>query len=146
MKLFQANDRQLVHAFFADRLGLHWSDDFRGVVHVPEAFRGQPASMDDVAIAVAYNGFIGKTCCMHCVIQRPEMVCPRVVRETFEYPFLVCDCEAILAFVDSTNEAALSFDRRLGFADIARIPHGGRDGDLIILQMLRSDCRWIRQH
>lgn len=144
--MIEADDRRLVHSFFADRLGLHWSDDFRGVLHVPDDCRGRPAQMADVAIAVAWNGFVGKTCCMHAVIQRPELVSPRIVRETFEFPFLKCGCEAILAFVDSTNAAALNFDRKLGFRDIATIPHGGPDADLIILQMLRSECRWLRQH
>lgn len=146
MKLFQANDRHLVHAFFADRLGLHWSDDFRGVVHVPEGCRDKLAEMDDVAVAVGYNAFIGRTCCMHVVIQKPEAVSPRMVRESFEYPFLVCGCTAILAPVDSTNAAALKFDRKLGFSDFAVIPNGGTEGDLIWLRMLRSECRWLRQH
>ena len=144
--MITCNDRQFVHAFFKVRLGLHWSDDFRGVIHVPQVMAGAVARMDDVAIAVAWNGFVGKTCCMHAVIQRPELVSPRIVRETFEFPFLHCGCEAILAFVDSENAAALNFDRKLGFKDIARIPHGGPEADLIILQMLRSECRWLRKH
>lgn len=144
--MIEATDRRLVHSFFADRLGLHWSDDFRGVLHVPDYMAGQPIRMDDVAIAVGYNGFIGRTCCMHCVIQRPELVSPRIVRETFEYPFIVCNCEAVLGFVDSTNAAALKFDRKLGFRDVTVIPNGGPDGDLIQLVMTRADCRWLRKH
>lgn len=139
-------DRHLVHSFFHDRLGLHWSEDFRGVLHVPDEFSNQPARMEDVAIAVAWNGFIGHTCCMHAVIQRPELVSPRIVRETFEFPFLHCGCEALLAFVDSSNDAALRFDRKLGFVDVATIPNGGPDADLIVLRMMRADCRWLRKH
>lgn len=144
--MISCTDRRLVHSFFFDRLGLHWSEDFRGVLHVPEANRGDVMRMEDVAIAVGFNGFIGRTCCMHAVIQRPDLVSPRLVRETFEFPFLHCDCEAVLGFVDSTNDAALSFDRRLGFKDIAVIPNGGPDADLIILRMMRADCRWLRKH
>lgn len=139
-------DNRAVWQFFNARLGLHYSDDFRGVCHVPDEFRGRVADMDHVAIAVGYNSFIGRTCCMHSVIQRPEAVTRRIVRETFEYPFIKCECTAVLALVDSTNEAALRFDTKLGFKEIARVPGGGTEGDLVVLQMLRTECRWLRQH
>jgi hypothetical protein len=144
--LIEATDRNTVQSFFSDRLGLKWSDDFRGVLHVPDAYRDVPASMDQVAIAVGYNGFIGRSCCMHVVIQKPEAMTPRIVRDAFAFPFEVCGCEAVLGMVDSTNVQALEFDRRLGFEEIARIPNGGLEGDLVILQMLRGQCRWLRPH
>lgn len=144
--MIQVTDRRFVHQFFHDRLGLHWSDDFRGVLHIPPEFSGLTAQMDHVGIAVAYNCFVGKTCCMHTVIQRPELVSPRIVREAFEYPFNVCGVEAVLALVDSTNDAAMSLDTRLGFKQVHCVPGGGIDGDLNVLQLLRSDCRWLRQH
>jgi RimJ/RimL family protein N-acetyltransferase len=143
--MMQDTDRQVVWEFFNNRLGLHRSEDFRGVVHIPDEFQDLPRHMDHVAVAVGYNSFIGRTCCMHTVIQRPELVTKGMVRETFEYPFVICDCLAVLALVDSVNDAALNFDRKLGFKDIATIPNGGTEGDLIILQMLREDCRWIRK-
>ena len=144
--MIKATDPGFVWKFFNDRLGLHESHDFRGVIYVPDECSNRVASMDDVAVAVGYNAFIGRTCCMHTVIQRPDTVSPRIVREAFEYPFLIVGCEAVLALVDSDNEAALRFDTKLGFKEIARIPHGGPDADLVILQMLRAECRWLRSH
>jgi hypothetical protein len=144
--MFANTDKGLVWEFFNDRLGIHHSNDFRGVIHVPDECKDQPARMDDVGVAVGYNAFIGKTCCMHVVIQRPEMVTPRVVREAFEFPFLIAECVAVLALVDSTNEAALKFDTKLGFKEIHRIPGGGMEGDLVIMRMLRDECRWLRPH
>jgi L-amino acid N-acyltransferase YncA len=67
------------------------------------------------------------------------------VRDTFAFPFEVCNCEAVLALVDSTNDAALNFDSKLGFREIARIPNGGTDGDLVVMQMTRAECRWLRK-
>jgi hypothetical protein len=142
----EATDRTAVQSFFSDRLGLKWSDDFRGVLHVPDEFRNVPASMDHVAVAVGYNGFIGRTCCMHVVIQKPEAMSPRVVRDAFAFPFQVCGLEAVLGMVDSVNDAALDFDRRLGFTEIARIPNGGLEGDLVVFRMTRAECRWLRTH
>jgi hypothetical protein len=137
---------ELVQAFFKDRLGLHDSADFRGVLYAPDRPDETPIMMDDIAVAVAYNAFIGRTCCMHTVVQRPELLNRRMVISAFQYPFVICNCEAVLALVDSTNEAALEFDRRLGFKEIARIPNGGGDADLLVLQMLRAECRWLRLH
>lgn len=142
----RVTDRQATWQFFHDRLGLHASEDWRGVLHVPDEYHGKPMRMDDVAVAVGYNAFIGRTCCMHSVIQRPELVTRGLLRETFEYPFLKCDCMAVLALVDSTNHAALRLDHKLGFKDIARVPGGGTDGDLVVLQMLRRECRWVAKH
>ncbi len=139
-------DRDTTWQFFHDRLGLHHSEDWRGVLHVPDEYLANRMNMDDVAVAVGYNAFIGRTCAMHSVIQRPELVTRGMVRETFEYPFIVCDCNAVLALVDSKNEAALNFDTKLGFKQIAVVPDGGTEGDLIVLQMLRSECRWLRKH
>jgi hypothetical protein len=139
-------DPRKVWEYFHRELGLHESDDFRGVLHVPDEFRGMTARPEHVAVAVGYNSFIGRTCCMHTVITRPASVTRSVVREAFEFPFNVAGCVAVIALVDSTNEAALSFDKKLGFQEIHRIPEGGMDGDLIIMQMLRSECRWLRPH
>lgn len=142
----EATERHLVHEFFLDRLGLHWSEDFRGVLHVPKAYESAKADMDHVAVAVAYNGFVGRSCCMHVVIQKPEALTPRIVRDAFVFPFERCGLEAVIGMVDSNNDAALEFDRRLGFTEIARIPNGGIDADLVVLRMLRSECRWLRPH
>jgi hypothetical protein len=142
--VIQATDLNLVHRFFLSRLGLHWSDDFRGVLYVPDRYRGRPADMDDVAVAWAYNAFIGRTCCVHCVVQKPESLTRRMISEGFEFPFVACHCEVLLGLVDSTNKAAMEFDTRLGFRHVATVPHGGVDGDLNILQMLRSECRWLK--
>jgi len=138
--------QSMVSEFFAARLQLQPSADFRGVLHIPTEYQSQPASMDHVAVAVAFQSFIGRTCCMHTVIQKPEFVTRRMVRDTFAYPFNVCGLECVLALVDSTNDAALSFDSRLGFREFHRIPHGGLEGDLVVMQMLRGDCRWLRTH
>jgi hypothetical protein len=142
----ETNARDFVQSFFIERLGLKHSDDFRGVLHIPDHYAGEVARMDHVGVAVGYNNFVGRTCCMHVVIQKPEMMSPRVVREAFAFPFQVCGLEAVLGLVDSANADALDFDTRLGFTEVARIPHGGMLADLVILRMTRGECRWLRTH
>jgi len=133
----------MVWEYFYAKLQLQHTADFRGVLHIPEEYRAEPASMEHVGIAVGYAGFIGKTCCMHTVITRPDLVSPRIVRDTFAYPFITCGLECVLALVESTNGPALKFDKKLGFREVHRIPHGGMDDDLVVLEMLRADCRWL---
>lgn len=145
MTLMQINDRNAAHAYLHAELGLHWSDDFRGVLYVPQEFRDTVASPEHVAVAVGYNGFVGRTCCMHTVIRRPDLLTRRVIRESFEFPFLVCGCDVVLGLVDETNCAAMTFDKKLGFSELTRIPGGGLDGDLVILQMRRDECPWLRK-
>lgn len=144
--MLETGARDIVYPFFANRLGLHDSVDFRGVLWTPDKPDDSPIAYDDIAVAVAYNSFVGRTCCMHTVVQRPDLLNRRMILSAFAYPFNTCGCEAVLGLVDSKNEAALSFDKRLGFVEIARIPHGGAEGDLIVLQMLRAECRWLRLH
>jgi len=143
--MMQNFDPQFVHGYFHKVLGLHWSHDFRGVLYVPDEYANLPVDVKHVAVAVGYNAFIGRTCCMHSVIARPEKVTRGIVIETFEYPFMKCNCEAVLACVDSKNDAAMKFDTKLGFKQIATVPNGGPEGDLHILQMLRSECRWLKR-
>lgn len=140
-----STDRHLVHAFFNERLGLHWSDDFRGVLYIPDEFMGELTDVEHVAVAIGYNAFIGRSCCMHIVIQRPEYFTAKVIREAFEFPFIVCGCEAALALVDSLNAESLAFCARVGFEEKMRVPNGGPEGDLVVMQMLRSECRWLRK-
>lgn len=146
MLMFTGRGVGPAYEFFHDRLGLHASEDFRGVCYVPDRYRECAPSMDHVAVAIAYNGFVGRTCCMHTVIQDPAAVTRKIVQDAFRYPFELCNCVAVLALVDSTNEAALRFDTKLGFREVARVPGGGLEGDLIVMQMLRGDCRWLRTH
>lgn len=142
----EATGRRFVHEFFHDRLGIDWSEDFRGVLHVPDHLAGTTAQMEHVGVGVAYNAFVGHTCCMHVVVQKPETLTARIIREAFAFPFNVCGCVAVLGMVDSNNQAALDFDKRLGFVEIDRIEGGALEGDLVILRMLRSECRWLRPH
>ncbi len=141
--MIQTDDRKFVHAFFHDRLGIHWSEDFRGVLYVPDEMTGLVSNMDHVGVAIGYNGFIGRTCCMHIVIQRPEMFSARIIRESFGYAFKTANCNAVLVMVDSLNTGSLGFCERVGFREVMRIPDGGLDADLVVMRMLRAECRWL---
>lgn len=140
-------NRDLGASFFESRLGLHRSEDARFIlfIHESDAIPNTLLQMDQVAVAVAYNAFVGHTCCAHIVIQKPQHYTRSVIRETFVYPFEQCGIRTIIGLVDSTNHAALNLDRRLGFKDKLVIPGGGLDGDLVILTLDKADCRWLKR-
>lgn len=141
----QTHDPHVVHAFFCERLGLHWSEDFRGALYIPEQYVNSLARPEHVAVGVAFNAFIGRTCCIHTVIQQPEYFSRKIIRDSFHYAFNECGCEVVLALIDDVNTASLELVQRLGFKELTRVPHGGTEGDLILMQMTRSECRWIRR-
>lgn len=136
-------DARLAHSFMHEALGLHWSEDFRGVLHVPTQYLGLVMKPHHVGVAIGFNAFVGRTCAMHLVVQRPECFTRAVIRGAFNYVFNVCGCEAALALVDAENDASRRLCERIGFRETARIPNGGPVADLIVMQLLRADCRWL---
>jgi RimJ/RimL family protein N-acetyltransferase len=121
------------------------SQDFRGALFVPDEYRETPAQKDHVGVAYGWDNFVGKTCCISIVVQKPECLTRPVIAEAFRFPFIECGCVAIFALVDSTNHKSLDMCRRVGFKEIHIVPDGGSHGDLIVFQMLRSECRWVKE-
>jgi RimJ/RimL family protein N-acetyltransferase len=133
--LIVVQPREKLWAWFNDKLGIHWSEDFRAICLVQGGcFLG----------GVAYNGFVGKACFMHSAISDPRGVSRTFVRSIFEYPFEQLNLEVVLALVDSQNSHALDINSRLGFSEKMRLPRAGPDGDLIIMSMSRSECKWLK--
>lgn len=143
---FHISDPRFVSDFFRHRLGLAVGDKFKGILWTPIEFLGRVTDMDHVAVAVGFDGWVGKTCCMHTVIQKPECLTREMVSETFEYIFNTCGMQCVLGLVDSTNTSAVKFDTKLGFKEVHRISQGGIDGDLIVFSMTRTDCRWLKEN
>lgn len=61
----------------------------------------------------------------------------------FDYPFNQLGCSKIIGLVPSMFESALALELKLGFNYVTRIPGVFPDGDLIVLEMLKEDCRWL---
>jgi RimJ/RimL family protein N-acetyltransferase len=61
----------------------------------------------------------------------------------FHYPFVQLGCQKLLGMTPSANVKALEFARRLGFTEVGRVTDAYRDGDLVVFEMDRKDCRWL---
>ncbi len=67
------------------------------------------------------------------------------LRAAFAHPFVQWKMRRVTALVPAKNAAALRFDLHLGFKQEGVVRHALPDDDIIILGLLREDCRFIPQ-
>ncbi|MGB1373820.1 MAG: GNAT family N-acetyltransferase [Aequoribacter sp.] len=68
----------------------------------------------------------------------------RFIKEVFKYVFDQLQVRRFTVRVSENNEAAYRFDLKLGFIEEGRLRQAGKDGeDIIILGMLRNECKWL---
>ena len=92
---------------------------------------------------VGFDSWNGASCQMH-VAGEGNWVTRELIRATFDYVFNVARLNVVLGLVPSSNAKALRFDRHVGFTEVARIKGGTPDGDLVILELRRENCRYLR--
>ena len=97
-------------------------------------------------LVVCFNAFFQKCCQIHVAMAPDYRSTPRqMLYETFSVPFQEWGIEVLLGVVSSKNERAMRYDLHLGFHELARLPGVHTDGgDLVILQMWKKDCRYLR--
>lgn len=91
---------------------------------------------------VGFDNFLNKSS-IEMYVAGGGGITRRFLRECFRYAFETCGVDRVTAQVDEDNEKALDLDRRLGFVDEGRIRKGKDGKDILILGMLRDECRWI---
>lgn len=62
----------------------------------------------------------------------------------FDYAFNQMHVKRVYGPVPSNNERALKLDLKLGFKIVTSLPDVFPDADLIMLSMVREDCRWLK--
>lgn len=61
----------------------------------------------------------------------------------FDYPFTQCNFQATFVKIRSGNSKSLDFCTKLGFSTVAELSGVYSDGPLIIMKLLKGDCRWL---
>lgn len=102
------------------------------------------AGPDGLWGGVIYSGFTGASIALHSASFDPRWASIDMLWVTFHYPFMQLGCKKMFAQVPASNSKALEFDRKLGFKEEARIADVFLDDDLLVLSMLREDCRWLK--
>ena len=92
---------------------------------------------------VLVDNSTGRSVQMHCAGIDGHWLSKSLLRYSFHYVFNELKVNKAIALVDSTNFAALRFDRHLGFTQEAVIKDTGRHGDTLILSMTRDQCRYL---
>jgi RimJ/RimL family protein N-acetyltransferase len=98
---------------------------------------------NEIRAVVVYCGFYGKSCCIHVGSKGNHWATKSFLRAVFDYPFNKLKLKVIIGTVAGNNEKALKLDRHLGFKDVATIPDAHDEGDLVMLEMRPSFCRWL---
>jgi hypothetical protein len=101
---------------------------------------------NQVEWVVGFTAFIGKTCQIHVVALKGGYTPKLFLKTAFDYPFNQCGIEKIFGIVNSKNTKAMEYDQKLGFKEAIRFTGVHEDGgDLVVFEMNKADCRWIRE-
>lgn len=131
------NDRERVGDWVAQRVGMQtsWTGGFGAI--------GQLDEDDEIVVGMVIDGLTATNGFMHVAISDRAKLHLGMVRACFDYVFNELDLERVTGHVDADNEAALRFDKHLGFEHEFTIPRGN-GGDVHQLVLWRDRCRWIR--
>ena len=94
-----------------------------------------------IVAGVVYENFNGRSVVCHiCVKGR---MTPAYVAAIFDYAFNVCDVHKVICPVSSNNVRAQKVVSKMGFTEEARLKDADTDGDIVLLTMTRSACRFL---
>lgn len=91
---------------------------------------------------VGFDAWNGASCEMH-VAGEGNWLSRDLIKATFDYVFNVAHLNVVLGRVPASNKKALRFDKHVGFTEAVRIKGGAPDGDLVILELRRENCRYL---
>ena len=94
---------------------------------------------------VGYNSFLPNSCQIHVASTDVYWLNKDLLFAIFDYPFNKLKVKVIIAPISKDNVKSLNLCRKLGFEQVADIPYGHLDGDLIIVTMKRNQCKWLQQ-
>jgi RimJ/RimL family protein N-acetyltransferase len=130
--------RQIASDILLKEVGVQPCGDLQAIFWVNE--------QNQIEWVIGYTAFIGKTCQMHVVNLKGGYTPKQVLKSAFDYPFNQLGIEKAFGIVNSLNTKAMQYDQKLGFKEVVRFAGMHEDGgDLVVFEMNKSDCRWIRE-
>jgi hypothetical protein len=130
--------RQIASDILLREVGVQPCGDLQALFWVDE--------QDKIEWVIGYTAFIGKTCQMHMVNLKGGYTPKQLLKASFDYPFNQLGIEKAFGIVNSNNVKAIQYDQKLGFKEAVRFAGMHDDGgDLVVFEMDKSDCRWIRE-
>ena len=112
--------------FHSDACGIGWEDD------------------EGIRAVVVYDRHSSVDCCMHIASDGSRRwMTKQFLYAAFAHPFIQWGYRRITGLVAEENTAALKFDSHIGFKHEGVIRNGTPNGNLIVLGLLREECRFI---
>lgn len=135
----------------SDRMGWHiasgpeigyWVSDHLGSGYNPQRSNAIGLVREGRVVAgVIYTDWNGKSVICHIAIDG------RINRfylfAIYDYAFNVCGVNKVIVPVWSDNEKSLRMVTRMGFTEEGRIKDAQPNGDIILLTMAKTDCRFL---
>lgn len=99
----------------------------------------------ELIAGVIYNHYSGTNICMHvAAVPGRRWLNKAFLFAAFDYPFNQLGVRRVTGLVPAKNAEARRFDTKLGFKYEGRMRHALADDDMLILGLLKEDCRWHR--
>lgn len=121
-----------------------WASDIIGIDTTDQA-KAVGWEENGVLRAVAvWDEFSLVDCQIHVASDaKPHCMKMPFIRAAFLHPFVQWNMRRVTGVVPSKNTAALKFDLHLGFEREGLMRNALPDDDIVILGMLRENCRFI---
>lgn len=98
----------------------------------------------EIVAAVVYDGFSAADCNMHIASDGTgRWLNKTLLLAAFGYPFTQLNLRRVTGLVPAKNKQAIAFDKHLGFRIEGYCHHALPDDDIVVMGMLRGDCKFI---
>ena len=128
------NHQELLARWLCERIGYMPTPHLRCIANV--------TSEGKILGVVGFDGWNGASCQMHAAGEG-NWVSRELIRATFDYAFNVAGLRVVLGLVPSGNQKALRFNKHVGFSEVLRLKDAHPDGDLVVMELRRENCRYL---
>lgn len=123
---------------------IKWAQDVIGCEFRADAKAIGYGNGDDIFAVTVFDGFSVCDCNMHVASDGTgHWLSRKYLLALFAYPFIQLKLRRVTGLVPARNESALRFDAHLGFEFEGRCRNALPDDDIIILGLLRENCKYI---
>lgn len=92
---------------------------------------------------VIYSAYTGASMNIHMAGFHPHWVNRDMLWVAFHYPFMQLEVKKLFGQVGIHRPEIIKLDLQLGFKQEAIIKDVYPEGDMLLLSMYKSDCRWL---
>jgi RimJ/RimL family protein N-acetyltransferase len=133
-RLILGYDRQIA-LWVGDRTGAEYEQD---VVAIGVARNWK------LVAGVVFSHFTGRSFVATIAAEDPRWCRKGILAGLFAYPFQQAGAAVLTCYIAEHNKRSLKLCRGLGFKDAGRVRDFFPDGDAIMLDMVRSECKWLQ--